>query len=382
MTGSNATPEAFQAARRNVDSDLHSARHMPGVVYSSKDIYEVERERIFMRSWLCVGREEEIAEPGDYYASRVMDEPFLVVRDGSGKLNAFSNSCRHRGVEVARGRGSVTQFSCPYHAWTYDLNGKLMGAPQMRETRTDLGHCALPSLPVDTWQGWVFINFDADAPPLTDAIAEFDDEFGFLKFDGCRLGDLFSTELGCNWKYVVENLMDIYHVGTIHAKSFGKHYRDRTEDYSFKLRKNGGYSFYFKAAPQTPEGKSLVGPIPSMVDRDSDFACLGFIAPNINFSARWDSLRFWVTWPLAPDRSQLLSYTLFSEQALSQPDFEEKLEQYVSFLAVAIDEDREMMESLQNGSAAGRFEPGPMSWLEQPIHHVVQNYLRNLDERG
>ena len=371
-------PAAFHNALRNVDRDLGGAHHMPGAVYSSNEIYREERERIFLRSWLCVGRAEEIPGPGDYYASRVMEEPFVVVRNANHDIRAFSNSCRHRGVEVVRGRGSAKQFSCPYHAWTYDLNGKLLGAPQMRESRADLGQCALPALAVEIWQGWVFINFDPDAEPLGTAIADFADEFGFLRHDQCRLGNLFSTELDCNWKFVVENLMDVYHVGTVHGQSFGKRYRESPEDHEFKLWGNGGFGFHFRAAPLTPEGESLLGPMPSVADREADFACLGFIAPNINFSARWDSMRFWVTWPVSAQRSQLLAYTLFPEGAFADPHFSEKVDRYIAFLTEFVDEDREMMESLQNGSTASRFDPGPMARLEQPIHHAIRHYLASM----
>ena len=378
MSGSGPASETFQNALSNINDDLHGSRHMPGGIYTSSDVYTVERDQIFLRSWLCVGREEETPQPGDFFASRIMGEPFLVVRNGAGAINAFANSCRHRGVEVASGRGNAKQFSCPYHAWTYDLNGRLLGAPLMQESRTDLSQCALPSLAVEVWQGWVFINFDPDAKPLHDTIADFVEEFGFLRGDQCRLANVFSTELDCNWKYVVENLMDVYHVGTVHAQSFGKHYRDSAEDHSFKLFDKGGYSFHFKAAPLTSGGESLFGPMPALSEHPSDFACLGFIAPNMNFVARWDSMRFWITWPLTPEKSQLLGYTLFSEAAFDDPEFSSKVDQYTEFLTEFVEEDRDMMESLQNGSGAKRFDPGPMSRLEQPIHHVVQHYLKSV----
>ena len=370
--------DTFQSALSNIDADLYGSRHMPGEVYTSRDVYDVEREQIFLCQWLCVGREEEIANSGDYFASRIMGEPFLIARNSEGNINAFANSCRHRGVEVANGHGNTKQFSCPYHAWTYDLNGKLLVAPLMRESKADLSQCALPSLKVESWQGWLFINFDANAEPLTSTISDFVEEFGFLRADQCRLAHLFSTELDCNWKYVVENLMDVYHVGTVHAQSFGKRYRESAEDHAFKLMDNGGFSFHFKAAPLTSDGESLFGPMPSLVKHSSDFACLGFIAPNMNFVARWDSMRFWITWPLSAEKSLLLGYTLFPEAAFSDPDFSAKVDQYASFLTEFVEEDRDMMESLQNGSGAKRFDPGPMSRLEQPIHHVVRNYLKNV----
>ena len=378
MKDNGSVSQTFQNALSNIDDDLHGSHHMPGEIYTSLDVFQVERDRIFLRNWICVGREEEIADPGDFFASRVMGEPFLVARNSGGRIKAFSNSCRHRGVEVASGRGNTRQFSCPYHAWTYDLDGRLQGAPLMQESRTDLSRCALPSLGVDVWQGWVFINFDADAEPLTSVIADFIEEFGFLRADQCRLAHTFSTELGCNWKYVVENLMDVYHVGTVHAQSFGKRYRTNAEEHSFKLLPQGGYSFYFKAAPLTPDGESLFGPMPSLVEHGSEFACLGFIAPNINFVARWDNLRFWVTWPLTPEKSLLLGYTLFAEAAFTDPAFDQKVDTYAAFLGEFVEEDRDMMESLQNGSHARGFDPGPMSKLEQPIHHVIQHYLRNV----
>ena len=376
MSGTRPTSQTIQSALANINPDLHGSRHMPGAMYSSFDVYAVEREQIYMRNWLCVGREEELASPGDYFTSRIMGEPYLVVRNAQGQINAFSNSCRHRGVEVASGRGSAKQFSCPYHAWTYDLDGHLLGAPLMKPTKTDLSGCRLPPLALEVWQGWIFINFAPSADDLTSSIIEFINEFGFLRADQCRLAHVFSTELDCNWKFVVENLMDVYHVGTVHAQSFGKRYRSSAEEHTFKLLGNGGYSFHFKAAPLTSDGQSLFGPMPSLVDYSSDFACLGFIAPNINFVARWDSMRFWVTWPQGPDKSLLLGYTLFPETAFGDSQFSSKVDQYARFLAEFVEEDRDMMESLQNGSDAKLFSPGPMSKLEEPIHHVMQNYLK------
>lgn len=112
---------------------LAQASHVPGDIYSSPEVFAREKERIFLKDWLCVARAEEIAKPGDYMTLRIMGEPVLIVRDLDGVAHAFANLCTHRGVELAVGQGNVKSFQCPYHAWTYDLNGQLRGAPFMGE---------------------------------------------------------------------------------------------------------------------------------------------------------------------------------------------------------------------------------------------------------
>ena len=132
--------------------ELFNARHLPGWMYTSPEIYALEIERIFMKSWLCGGRVEEFATPGAYQALRIAGEPLLVCKDGSGQLNAFSNLCQHRGVEVVKGQGTAEEFMCPYHGWLYGLNGRLIGAPLTKEvTGFDFKNCRLPPLKLDTW---------------------------------------------------------------------------------------------------------------------------------------------------------------------------------------------------------------------------------------
>lgn len=358
---------------------LPQTRHLPGRFYTSPELQELEKRRIFMKDWLCVARLEELSQLGDYMAIRIMDEPVLITRDQDGALHALANVCRHRGVEVAQGQGNATSFSCPYHSWNYDLTGRLVAAPYMRESTAELGQCRLPPLRIETWRGWIFLNFDANAPPLSDTLAAFDDEFGFLQPENCRLVDKTTIDLNCNWKFTVENLMDVYHVGTIHNKSFGKYYKEKPDSHVFKLLTGGGFSFFFNAAPSTKDGKSRLGKMPWLGRRSESFACLGFQGPNINFNARCDMMRSWVTWPLAPNRSRLVVYTLFPEAALEPPGLAEKVAAYVDFMKVIVDEDRTMVESLQNGVASSFFAPGPMSRLEGPIHHLVNAYLDRLD---
>ena len=140
------------------------ARHVPGYIYDSPEVFELEKEKIFMKDWLCVARVEEVEKPGDFMTFRIMGEPVVVTRDHDGHLNAFFNICAHRGVEVASGEGNTKEFMCPYHGWSYDLNGKLTGAAFMQEAETfEPTTCRLPALRLGVWAGWIILAYLVNA---------------------------------------------------------------------------------------------------------------------------------------------------------------------------------------------------------------------------
>ncbi|MSP52404.1 MAG: Rieske (2Fe-2S) protein [Alphaproteobacteria bacterium] len=152
-----------------------------------------------MKDWLCVGRAEEIDKPGDFMAFCIMGEPIVVTRNHAGAIQAFANVCAHRGVGVAGGAGNTGEFMCPYHGWLYDLDGRLLGAPYMKDAEGfDPKTCRLPPIQCGTWQGWVFVNFDAGAIPLVDYVADWDRKLGFLHMERCRLADKLVFEIDCN----------------------------------------------------------------------------------------------------------------------------------------------------------------------------------------
>ena len=152
-----------------------------GYIYSSPEIYALEKERIWMRDWLCVGRDDELPNPGDYMTWQIAEEPIIIARDAHNGINAFANVCAHRGVKVAQGTGNLEEFSCPYHGWLYDLSGKLVGAPYMQAAAGfDPNACRLKQIKFGVWQGFMFVNFDDDCEPLSDFLSAFAHDFGFL----------------------------------------------------------------------------------------------------------------------------------------------------------------------------------------------------------
>lgn len=349
---------------------LAEARHTPGYVYGAPEVVALEKEKLFMKDWLCVGRVEELENKGDYLTHTILGEPVVITRAQDGELHAFYNQCRHRGVEVAQGKGNAKLFKCPYHAWTYDLQGQLIGAPFMKETKDfDIKQCKLKTVQLDTWAGWIFISFNPDVESLDSFLAEYKEEFGMLQQENLRLAFKYETDFDCNWKFVYENLLDIYHVGVTHAASIGK-YQDQSS-YKYHCLPRGRLSIHYRAKTMSATGESLMGKMPWIDDDDGMFARIGFLPPNLTLLARNDYVRPMVHWPISADKTHSVGYFLFPEEKFKDPEFAEKLKVYVSFLTEVLDEDRGMILSLQRAMASDGFEPGRMSNMEAAIHHVL-----------
>lgn len=356
--------------------ELLHARHLPGEFYTSPEIFRREIDCIFMKDWLCVGRVEQYANPGDYRAMRIADEPLIVCKDQHGTLHAFANVCQHRGVEVIQGQGNTREFSCPYHGWTYDLAGKLGGAPYSQQVADfDWTGCRLPPVQLDTWAGYIFVNFDPAAESLSRYLAadRVQAAAGFLRAEDTLVADEYTFELGCNWKFVPENLMDIYHVGVIHGSSFGKHFP--IDKFPFSLTRYGYHSEY-ESLTMAPDGAWLFGQaMPWLAHKPKFFAFTVFIRPSFNMFARPDMLQPWFCHPIAPDKTRVTILTQYPPEWFEQPAFESKNAVVKDFIRLVAGEDKGMMLSLQNGVGSRNFRPGPTMGLEKAIHHLLNTYL-------
>ncbi len=356
---------------------LEEARHIPGSIYSSQEVFDLEKERLFMTDWLFVGRVEELPNAGDYLSQRIMGESILVTRDKEGDLRAFFNTCLHRGVELALGTGNCSRFVCPYHAWTYDLQGKLIGAPFMKESKGfDTKECRLKPVQVDTWAGNIFINMDSDAEPLNKTLEFYQGEFEHQRQEELVLAYKLEVDFACNWKLVYENLLDIYHVGTTHAGTIGRFHDE--DSYKVKRGPDGALSINYDTQTMTPDGKTRFGAIPWLEHRGERFAEIGFMPPNLTLLARYDFVRPIVHWPIAPDKTHSVAYYLFPKSALEDPQFDEKIMDYVDYGKEVLDEDAVMIVSLQRAMASKTFVPGRMSTFEHSLHHVIGNHLERV----
>ena len=365
---------------RNTREKLMKARHLPGAVYSSPEIYEQEKDQIFMTHWLSVGRLDEIPEVGDYFTFQVMKESIVVSRPTSDTVVAYMNQCLHRGVEVAAGRGNAKEFSCPYHAWLYDVAGNLIVAPGMKQSEVNLANCSLRRVELRTWRGWIFVNFSDQPVPFEEFVEPLERDLWWFQTQNCRTAGKVVIDVKCNWKFLIENLIDIYHVGVIHKDTFGGFVKG--EQLKFNLTENGGWHTTYEARPHSKSGAQVFPTLPWATDRPAGIASKAGIYPNLNLSMRADSLRAWHVWPISPSETRVICYLLFPDAAFAIPDFDGELEKYSSFVRQIVTEDAVMVESLQNTAGSRFFNPGPMSPLEEALYHMENHYLDVMEADG
>lgn len=197
---------------------VEQADTLPPLCYTDPEFYEFEKEALFNHEWLCVGRVSWVAKPGDFFTTSIIGEPLLIARNAAGEIKAMSAVCQHRAMLVAEGHGNARAFLCPYHHWTYSLDGELIGAPAMDKTegfnRKDF---CLPTLKVELWQGFVFVNFDQAAAPLGPRLAAIDKvvaNYGMDVAEGPRPDP--GASYAWNWKVMFENNNDGYHANKLH----------------------------------------------------------------------------------------------------------------------------------------------------------------------
>jgi Rieske 2Fe-2S family protein len=210
------TPEEIAAVRR----PYRAASLLPGRAYHDPTIHDFERREWFRRDWLVVGREEDAATAGTYFLATVDDEPLIVVRARDGELRAFYNVCRHRGTAVVEERcGTAVRFQCPYHAWIYDLDGRLIRAKHTDDLEgfTFEGNGLVP-VRLGTWQGFVFVTLDDAALELVDWLGDLGPHLGRFDFGDLRVAHEVAYEVDANWKFVAENYSECYHCPSIHPQ--------------------------------------------------------------------------------------------------------------------------------------------------------------------
>lgn len=362
---------------------LETARHLPSHFYTSPEILEREKEKLFFRDWMVVGREEELPNSGDYRAIEIVGEPVVVCRGADGKLNAFANVCRHRGVAVAVGAGNAKEFTCPYHAWTYDLNGQLVSPSRPRGFRDfDFASCQLPPLRAGTWGGFILVNFDPKAPSLEDYLDAdgYREAVAFLRPEGMTLVDTYTYEIDCNWKLVPENLADVYHVQVIHLGTFGGSTYDANRAIAeLTLTRHGWFKEYVSGT-MAPDAELLFGPAPWLADHEKGrlFAFSAFLRPNFYLFARADMLQPWVAYPLSATRTRVTGWTLLPKEFTARPAFKEKVAILAEFARRFAQEDADLMRAMQKGLTSRYFVRGPMHEMEKIIHHRINRYLEAL----
>lgn len=199
------------------DRGVAATGTLPADWYTSRDLFDLEREHLFRHVWQFVGRTEQVAAPGDYFTCEVANEQVLVARDREGNLRAFSNVCLHRAGPVAMGCGHRKGFQCPYHGWTYELDGRVRNSQGMEGTEEfEPSRMRLPEFRVDTWGPMVWVSLDHDVPSLDEWLAQITPRETNYRLDEMEYVGGRSWQIPCNWKMYVDNYMEGYHIPFIH----------------------------------------------------------------------------------------------------------------------------------------------------------------------
>ena len=218
MTPLNELRSLLTALERSSTLPLEQAHALPGSVYTSASFLDRELERIFRQEWQCVGRSLDLPECGDYLTRDLADEPVIVLRDHNERLRAYANVCRHRMSTLLSGKGSVKKIQCPYHAWTYDLDGRLVAAPFTPED-FDPSTIALHELSLEEWQGWIYVSLDANAKSLTPQLRELERAYANYRMEDYEPLYRQTWTWETNWKCLLENFMDPLHIFQVHKKT-------------------------------------------------------------------------------------------------------------------------------------------------------------------
>lgn len=371
-------PDPVLLLRQNVAVPFERARAMPPEVYTSQAFLERELEGIFRRDWICVGRAGALAEPGDYVTHEIAGQPVLVIRDREGGLRAMSNVCLHRMSTLLSGRGRVRAVSCPYHGWTYNLDGTLRGAPAMTMNE---GFCKqdyrLPAIRCEEWLGWVFVTLNPDAGPVAERLAEVEGliaDFGMEDYTET----FYETHLwDTNWKVLAENFMESYHLPVCHAGTIGG--LSKLEE---MVCPPGREAFNYhtilkddrlKIALAHPNNTRLTGDL-----RRTTF--LLAIYPSLLITLTPGYFWYLTLLPNGPGQVRIGFGGGMSPDFVSDPDAQRHFRDLKTLLDEVNVEDRGCTERVYRGLSSGLARPGHLSHLERPNYDFAR-YIASRTDR-
>lgn len=359
-------PQTYAAVRR----PLTEAETLPSECYVSPEFHRREIERIFRPRWRFVGRTDELAAPGAYRSIDTFAGPVIVVRGRDGVLRAFLNSCRHRGAQLLDGQGEcASAIVCPYHAWKYDLDGRLLGAPAMEKTKGfDRAANGLVPAKLESWGGFVFVNPNPDAPPLLRAWGDLPEVLGPYRFEEMVCVRRIDFDIACNWKLVTENAMEEYHTGTVHKVSLGQQHGEsiptRGEWDALYIRQDT------TIALMTGETSTLPF-IEGLPEKHRQGTFFTMIYPSLQFACTQDCM-WWLDFqPNGPERTKVSVGFCFPRTTVARPDFAAQVRRYYARWETSIGEDNGIGEVQQKGLRALGRPAGRLSWKEHHVHKLA-----------
>jgi phenylpropionate dioxygenase-like ring-hydroxylating dioxygenase large terminal subunit len=366
-------PEVTRLVREVAGSagELAQAVSLPPEVYTSPEFYEFERDAVFAGSWLYLCHVSAVADPGDVLPVTVAGEPLVVTRDAGGELHVLSALCRHRSFPVVSEPANTRQLRCPYHYWSYGLDGALLTAPAMDPAHelADLrARLCLPSFPVEVWNGFVFTHLGPDPEPLAPALAPLDGEFRDHDTAGLRIGDSVTlTGLPWNWKNMQENALEAYHTSFVHRGYHDNAPARLVRFLGFDPDTDAGIMRFAPFLTEdggflTDDGTAAFPLLEGLTREQRSRIVFAAVPPTMFVSMKPDSVMVFRITPEAHDAITLHVDWLFPGTTLARPDFAELMARQRAFFEVVNGQDMDvnarMYAALRSRSACrGPYSP-------------------------
>jgi choline monooxygenase len=346
---------------------LAEASTLPAAFYLDPTVFELERS-LLENNWHFAARADEVATPGSYCASQIGREPVMVVRGADGVLRAFANVCRHHAAAIVTGTGCASALRCPYHGWTYALDGELRGVPDFQGVsnfdRKDFG---LVPLEVDTWESFVFVRAARSGPSLLSLpslsafLGSLPERVAALELGKLRFAERHEWELGCNWKVFVDNYLDGgYHVPHLHRGLAGAL---ELSEYAIE----NGETWCLQSSPMKASVDKAVAQV-----RRGERAHYFWLYPNLMINVYEGMMDTNLVIPLAVDRTRVVFDFYFSE--LEGPEAE-KNRTSIAVGRTIQEEDVAVCESVQRGLGSRAYGAGRLSVRREAGEHLFHRLL-------
>ena len=360
-------------ALKSVDRPFRSAATLPGSLFSDPEVFRREMRTLFQYSWVCVGRSDEIPEPGDFRTYEVAGSGVMVLRDREGGLRAFHNVCRHRGTRIleAETGHDLTVLRCPYHAWTYGLDGRLAGAPHTESLHGfDRSEYGLLPVRLEEWRGFLFLNPDPKAKPLTAYLGDLPKRAAPFPLERLRRAHRYEYDIAANWKLILQNANECYHCPGVHPQLARlTPYRSGEEDMMSGPVFGGWMDFVDGACTLTPSGTSPRKTFPGLPAPDLRRVYYYVLYPGnfLSFLPDYVTLDWFI--PVSPDRTRLV-FDLYVDR--DEPD---DAVDAMEFWDTTNRQDWHICEMAHLGSKTSAYTQGRYSSEEEVVHAIDRYYL-------
>ncbi len=360
---------------------FETANPIPPAVNHSEAFFEHERRQVFMREWICAGRADEVPGAGDYMTHRIADVPLLIVRQDDGSLSAFINACAHRFAQVvADGKGKARKFTCPYHAWTYAPDGRLVRAPYMEmKPDFDMKDHRLKQVPLEVWEGFIYVTLNPEpAPAVAERTKALRDEVVGRYDMACYKTVIRETMTwNANWKNLIENFTESYHVPIAHGQTFAQHNKP-LDDYV--CGDDYPYFGYHRAPQAAEDGLGAAHPANDRLKDEWRRMMVDFCVFPCHLVTLMPDYVWWIS--VQPEGVSEMRATWGAavppEVLADIPDggYETWVEEFKAYLNVANDEDKGLVEALYRGSTSPILPEGTLHPIERNLWQFTK-YLAN-----